>query len=602
MIFTPTTVRQMIAMRSRSNSDEKFRLLAARTVAENPDMFAELRQNPELLIELLMLVVDKKKITRPFVLNEVQRDFINNLNRAKKLYDAGELDKISILVLKGRQQGFTTLITAYQLACAILSRNFEGLTVADTAENVATIFEAKAKFPYSLLPIIAKPTEKFNNRRELRFDRLNSSWAVQVASNQMGRSRTINFLHASECAFWVCGISATQAGLGEALTADCIRIYESTANGFNDYKEMWESKQHINLFYEWWRSDEYRDRCRPSELEKLANAMQGDEWIAHRLRFLKDKGLDDGQLLWYLHRYDGYIDKALIRQEYPCTDTEAFISSGRPVFNTDLLSGRLASAPKPIRQISFMPVWKNPEDRDRIEKYMEVKGYDIAIYEDVLPNVPYVIGGDTAGDGGDAYTASVRRNDTGAQVATLYMPKLGSDSSPYTDQLYCLGMHYNRALIGIEVNFNLQPVIELQRLRYPRQYVRQNFDSYKHIVEERYGWKTDGNTRPILYTLYARMINSDVEQIVDRQTLIEAGEWEYDDKGRPDHRAGGHDDCLFADMIANKIRDQQSYEVALPIRRINVAPDVFEDYRQADKQTKELMIKRYGGIPYVGER
>ncbi len=601
MGFTPSSVRQMIALRKRARSDEAFRQSAAIAVSQNPEMLQQLKDAPELLIELLMPVVDKKKVTRPFVLNEVQRDFIRRLTEAKKQYQKGEIDQISILVLKGRQQGFTTLITAYQLASAILSQNFEGLTVADTVENVASIFEAKAKFPYSMLPDIVKPTEKFNNRRELRFDRINSSWAVQVASNQMGRSRTINFLHASECAFWQCGIAATQAGLGEALTADCVRIYESTANGFNDYKEMWDSNRNINLFYEWWRSEEYRDRCRRDELQRLERIIGQGEWIGERLRWLREKGLDNGQLLWYLHRYDGYIDKSLIRQEYPCTAEEAFVSSGRPVFNTDRLTQRIATAPQPVRMTSFMPIWKTPEDRDRIENYMEVNGNDIAIYEEAVPYVPYVIGGDTAGDGGDAYTASVRRNDTGVQVATLYMPKLGSDSSPYTDQLYCLGMYYNRALIGIEVNFNLQPVIELQRLRYPRQYVRQNFDSYRHIVEEKYGWKTDGNTRPILYTGYARMINENVELITDKRTLTEAREWEYDDKGRPNHRPSGHDDCLFADMIAYKIREQQSYEVAVPTKKVKVAADVLSDYQRADRQTREIIIKRYGGIPYTEE-
>ncbi len=592
----------MIRLRKRAKSDDVFRELAAHTVASNPNLLAELQQSPELLIELLMLVVDKKKVTRPFVLNEVQRDFINRLNDAKQRFYKGESDSISILVLKGRQQGFTTLITAYQLASAILSQNFEGLTVADTAENVATIFEAKAKFPYGMLPKNVKPTEKFNNRRELRFDRLNSSWAVQVASNQMGRSRTINFLHASECAFWQCGIAATQASLGEALTADCIRIYESTANGFNDYREMWESGRHTTLFYEWWRTPEYRDSCRVQEVERLYEIMRSDSWIAKRLCWLKELRLDDAQLLWYLHKYEGYIDKALIKQEYPCTAQEAFISSGRPVFDTDKLTRQIVAAKPPVKRISFAAEWKNSQDRDRIQSYREVTGDDITIYEEVLPNVPYVIGADTAGDGGDAYTASVRRNDTGMQVATLYMPNLGSDSSPFTDRLYCLGMYYNRALIGIEVNFNLQPVIELQRLRYPRQYLRQNFDSYKHVVEEKYGWKTDGNTRPLLYTNYAKMINDNAEQIVDKRTLCEAREWEFDNNGRPDHRAGGHDDCLFADMIANIIRNQQSYEISIPIKKVRVAPDIFKDYEQADKATRDAIVKRYGGIPYTGER
>ena len=50
------------------------------------------------------------------------------------------------------------------------------------------------------------------------------------------------------------------------------------------------------------------------------------------------------------------------------------------------------------------------------------------------------------------------------------------ESRPYTHQMYCLGKYYNDALIGIEMNFNTAPIEELQRLNYPKQYVRQKYD------------------------------------------------------------------------------------------------------------------------------
>ena len=236
--------------------DKELRKAIAIELIQNKQLLSEVITYPEKLIELCFVVVDKNQKTMPFILNEVQREFIDRLNKAKEDYKNGLISEISMLVLKGRQQGFTTLITAYQLACSILNKNFQGFTLSDKSDNSETIFQNKAKFTYSQLPTELQPTEKLNNRKQLLFEKLNSSWSVDTATKDVGRSRTINFFHGSECAFWKDGIAPIQAGLGEAFTKDCIKIYESTANGYNDYQSMWESGAHINCFYEWWKTSE----------------------------------------------------------------------------------------------------------------------------------------------------------------------------------------------------------------------------------------------------------------------------------------------------------------------------------------------------------
>lgn len=189
--------------------DKKLRLAIANELIKNEKLRNEIKSYPEKLIELLFVVVDKEKNLVPFFLNEVQDDFIRNvLNKAKEDYKNKAINDISILILKGRQQGFTTVITAYQLACSITQRNFEGLTLADEASNTETIFQNKAKYVYNQLPDVIKPTEKFNNKRQMLFEKINSSWSVDTATKNVGRSRTINFFHGSECAFWRDGISA----------------------------------------------------------------------------------------------------------------------------------------------------------------------------------------------------------------------------------------------------------------------------------------------------------------------------------------------------------------------------------------------------------
>ena len=187
--------------------DKEFRAAIAEELMTNADLLAEVKANPEKLIELVFIVVDKNQRTMPFFLNDVQHEFINTLNKAIQDFNEGRITDISLLVLKGRQQGFTTLVTAYQLSCSILNKNFQGYTLADKSDNAEAIFQNKAKFPYGQLPEALKPTEKFNNRKQLLFEKINSSWAVDTATKDVGRSRTVNFFHGSECAFWKDGIS-----------------------------------------------------------------------------------------------------------------------------------------------------------------------------------------------------------------------------------------------------------------------------------------------------------------------------------------------------------------------------------------------------------
>ena len=97
--------------------DRQFRELAAEKLIFSADLRHEIYLNPELFIELFFVIVNKKKQVVPFFLNEVQNDFISRLNKAKSEYQEGKRAKLAFLILKGRQQGFTSLITAYQLAC-----------------------------------------------------------------------------------------------------------------------------------------------------------------------------------------------------------------------------------------------------------------------------------------------------------------------------------------------------------------------------------------------------------------------------------------------------------------------------------------------------
>lgn len=543
--------------------DKQLRQAIANELINNTELLNEVKKYPEKLIELMFIVVDKNQQTMPFFLNDVQYEFINTLNKAKEDFEQGLITDISLLILKGRQQGFTTLVTAYQLSCSILNRNFQGFTLADKSDNSEAIFQNKAKYPYSQLPDALKPTEKFNNRKQLLFEKINSSWAVDTATKDVGRSRTVNFFHGSECAFWKDGIASIQAALGEAFTKNCIKIYESTANGYNDYQTMWSSGVHINCFYEWWKTKEYVINF-PSEdikQEFIKNIDSKTDWIWERLKWLRDdKELELEQLYWYYKKYDGYIDKRLIKQEYPCSPQEAFLLPGANVFDTEKIIARLENLSKPIKTGYFDYKYDGLKITD-IKWVNDKNGY-INIYQ--VPNSPaitkYCIGGDTSGEGSDYFTGHVLDAKTGMQVAVL---KHQFDPDQYTKQMYCLGKWYgtlNRcsqdALIGIEANFDSFPIRELTRLGYNNQYVRTKIDEYTGKMEKRFGFKTTSITRPTIISNLIQIVREHTETINDKDTLEELLTIIRNEKGRIEAPEGGHDDQMMGLAIAHEIRNQ----------------------------------------------
>lgn len=546
----------------KSNRDEEYVQDAARWILESPEIMAEVKARPYLLIEAVLTVVDKNKKTVPFFLNEVQKDFISQTEK----YGKGK----PYFILKGRQQGFTTLITAIQLCNAIVSRNFSGFTLANVDDNTKTIFNDKARMVYDRLPEILKPHEKFNSKKELFFDKLNSSWRIATATKDVGRSKTLNFIHYSEVAFFQVPLGDLQSSIGEAATADCFIVYETTANGYNEAKELWDSESCINLFYEWWRTAEYVS----SDYSYLEKNKQ-DQWLQARLSLLQEKGLTKEQLAWYAKKYDAYIDKEKIKQEYPISAQEAFLSSGECIFDKDKVANQYERVKdlnplktgyfkykkehKPILNFSGEEVGEEIFIKD-IQWVEDVNGY-IRIHEEpvvktkedvVTHQAPYAIGGDTSGLGIDYYTAKVVNIITRKTAATLH--KQSMDDDLYAEQLYCLGKTYHDAVIGIEVNYSYQPTKYLaNKLNYRNLYMRERVDTISRQIVKSFGFETTSKTRPIILSDLQALVREDITIEEDATTLLEMLTFVKNDKGRAEAMIGYHDDLIMALAIAHYI-------------------------------------------------
>ncbi|MEG1705072.1 MAG: hypothetical protein RR290_00665 [Clostridia bacterium] len=501
-------------------------------------------------IQEFIKIKNKKSEIIPFILNTPQI----------KLYEIIKSQKIlnkpvRIIILKARQMGFSTLTEAILFKETATKQNINTgiITHVDSATN--NLFEMN-KLMYQELPEQLKPDIKKSNAKEVVFNRdngtgLNSKIKCMTAGSKgVGRSDTFNNLHISELAFWQGDKKKILTGLLQAVpnTSESIVIIESTANGFDYFKALWDKavkneSDYIPLFIGW------------NELEEYKMLYTGFELTQDELELKQIYNLTNEQISWRRwcieNNCGGDIEQ--FKQEYPITPEEAFISTGNSVFNKEEVIKRISRIKEPLTVGNF------EYDYDGLKitniKWVEdSKGY-IKLYELPKKGYPYVLAGDTAGDGSDYFTGQCINNITSNQVAVL---KHKLDEDLYVKQMYCLGMYYNQALIGIETNFSTYPNKELERLLYPKIYVREKEDTYTHNILKSFGFKTTLLTRPIILAELIRIIRENIDLINDKDTLLEFLTFIKNEKNRMEAQLGSHDDLVIALAIVYYIRTQQS--------------------------------------------
>lgn len=528
-------------------------------------------------------ITDKKGRTVPLIQNNIQRQIDAKID---ELQAAGIPPKIAIL--KPRQTGVSTDIQGRMIKETTQKKNRNGFIVSHESDSTSAIFQ-KAKYMYDNLPDDIKPLQKASNATELIFDTpthyqgtdegLHSKIEIKTAGKAgIGRSETRHYTHLSEFAYWPgSDENSPEKQLTGILNAvpddvDTWVIVESTAQGHNHFKDFWDDavagiNGFVPMFFPWYVHEEYT-RAVDAEIfwQEVGESKQKiRDYVSYLYNDLK---LPLERVAWWLWtlkiKCHGNINE--MKQENPTTPEEAFIFSGSPVFDNDIIQQRieyLRQKKEPPKRGRFSYAWNDPETQDRIIpesiKWTDDPNGPITIYEDVKTGYPYVIGGDTKGEGSDKFAGTVINNVTGNRAAVLHMQ--ATNSKPYTWQMYCLGRYYNNALIGIEMNFNTAPIEELQRLNYPRQYMRQQYDKITKEYQMKYGWKTDGNTRPLIIDKEIDLIENNIDLFNDITMLQEALTFIYDKNGRPDAMSGKHDDVLMSDMIGNEIRPQQSFTI-----------------------------------------
>ena len=525
-----------------------------------------------------VLIVNKQKKRQKLKLNSIQIAIDKKID---ELREKGIPPRI--IVLKARQEGVTTYSQGKMISQACQNKDMNWRIVSHEKDSTSAIF-SKTKFMYDNLDDDIKPLQRASNARELVLDKprhydgknegLNSKIVVKIAGKEtIGRGDTYSFVHMSEFAFWSGSgdnnpssqLTAIMQAIPETL--DSLAIIESTAKGYNDFKDTWDKAVNgengwTPLFFSWFENEEYKKEFENEEQKKEFEKSLDE----YELQIRKECNLSLEQINWY--RYTKKVkcnnNKNKMKQENPTFPEEAFIFSGTPIFDNDLIMSRINFLERRLNQLIIGEFkYFNSTDGLTITEFeiceKPKESFYIKIYQKPKLGYPYTIGGDTKGEGKDFYAATVINCIT-QEVAAVLKTSL-SDSKKYTEQLYCLGMYYNYALIGIEINLNTAPIERLIDLKYFRMYQREKKDDFTGKLQNKYGWKTDGITRPLMIDNHKAFTNEHIETFNDIETLREMLTFVEDEKGRPDAMAGKHDDLLISHMIAREIQTQTTRRI-----------------------------------------
>lgn len=486
-------------------------------------------------------ILDKHGNRTTLVLNAAQKIVLAAILRQEA---AGK--PIRLVLLKGRQQGMSTMIEAFQVWKTTTQPGKKALVLAHVAAATDNLF-AMAKRGYENLPPLLKPEKDKSNKRDLSFGKLDSSMTVATAGGTgIGRGSTFQLVHASETAYWEPAFaSANFNGLMETIprTAGSAFFVESTANGIGGlFHQLWVAaelgeSEFEACFVPWWVQVEYREPV-PERFEKTPEEE----------RLVKLYGLDDEQLSF---RRMKIAAKSLdeFRQEYPCCSAEAFLTSGRPVFDPMLVEAMLDRVPDPLRRMAL------EANTDGVETFVEHSRGELVVFAAPLPTGSYYIGADVAegvrdGDWSVAQVLDANYNQVAVWHGLIYPDR-------FANVLAVLGDLYNDALVAVEINnHGLTTATELTKhLGYPNVYTEVTYDKIMDEETVRMGFATNPKTRPLILNKLRAAVRDGSITINDKLTLKEMRSFSVNAAGRMEAEAGSHDDHVMSLAIALHVNE-----------------------------------------------
>jgi hypothetical protein len=470
---------------------------------------------------------------------------------------------VRLVVLKTRRSGFTTGSCAEMFHEVPFYPGRKGLIIADTykpagkeAFDYLLQFQRRYKaFRRHGAGIKLKPLIK-DSQQEIAW--ANGS-SIEVLSAEAGEIRG-GGRHSTLCdevAFWrdaaltLLGVLNMVPFLPETSV-----IIQSTANGiggeFYEYCQRAQDPSNEGgyefVFFGWLEHPLFvRHFDNVQAMVKFSQSLDKEERALHETH-----GATLEQLYWRRWKIATDLGNSVeaFHQEYPTTPEEAFLASGRPVFDHKAImrmpsvggqAGELEQLDDegPIKRLVFKPndrgaltIWKRPIDGRRyVGGGDPSKGIDVSVRK--------------KGEDPDYSVGFFIDADTGEQVAML---RARIRPVAFAEYFALVGQWYNYAFLVPEAN-DAGFIDSLVRTRYPMasiyQRQRDPTDKRPATIEE-IGFETTPLTRSWLIGAGEDAIRTQAITVVSPVAINELIRFVIKPNGKKEHQDGAHDDCVLA--------------------------------------------------------
>jgi len=293
----------------------------------------------------------------PFKLLGSQRYLLN------EIVDGLARGITTFVILKARQLGISSFFLALDMFWAFEHRGLLGVFITHK-EEARDDFRATVEVFFAETPTKYRISYVRHNRNLLILK--NSSkfryliaGTSEIRKGGLGRGGAANFVHATECAFYGNGDDLAEfRSQTSSLYPHRLQIYETTANGFNHFWDMWEVTKtdptKCAIFIGWWRDERnqipvshpFFAHYMPDGIKSALSPLERKRVREVREQYQFEISLQ--QIAWYRWHLaaEKDNDQSMMDQEYPWTESDAFQATGSKFFTVEAMTECLRVAKK----------------------------------------------------------------------------------------------------------------------------------------------------------------------------------------------------------------------------------------------------------------
>lgn len=273
---------------------------------------------------------------------------------------------LRIIVLKARQMGVSTLLLIWHLDATMFTPNTTTVILAHERKALERLFKI-IKIAYENFPDEVKladgrtwykPLAKYDTKYELDFAGIGSRIYVALSV----RSDTIHRLHVSEAA-WLKNPEEQLLATLNAVPDDGVVTIETTANGAGGVlHEMWESANaeageehkspYMPLFLGFQEHEEYRRPIPINQIKAFEESLTPEEREQHT-RWK----VPLAAIAWQRNKKADKAASRKFKQEFPCNAREAFLHTGKMIFDGPSLDDWILTKPVETKMEGRLLYW-----------------------------------------------------------------------------------------------------------------------------------------------------------------------------------------------------------------------------------------------------